>query len=203
LQPLIDGTAPANYPPALGAALSVALAAEKNLRCTVMMPYGDGLERFAMWYRQLWAESLGKDGKGTTPIRALGPVDQHSQLQLYLAGAKDKMFTLLRPPQAGFGPRMKLAPGAGESLDYLEGRYVGDLVDAEARATAATLAHNGRPVRQFILNPLSEEVMGALFMHFMLETILAAALLKVDAFDQPAVEEGKVLAQRYLSEMEP
>ena len=71
-----------------------------------MMAYADRLERFTRWYVQLWAESLGKDGKGTTPIGALGPVDQHSQLQLYIAGPRDKLFTIVTVGAAGRGPRI-------------------------------------------------------------------------------------------------
>ncbi len=80
------------------------------------------------------------------------------------------------------------------------GKTVGDLVAAEARATADTLAKNGRPVRTIHLERLDERSLGALLMHFMLETILAARLLGVDPFDQPAVEEGKLLAKRYLAD---
>ena len=81
---------PAAAPPALGAALSVGLLAERRIGTTVLMPYLDRLADFGLWYRQLWAESLGKGGAGTTPIRALGTVDQHSQLQLYLDGPADR-----------------------------------------------------------------------------------------------------------------
>ena len=82
------------------------------------MAYADRLERFSRWYVQLWAESLGKDGKGTTPLGALGPVDQHSQLQLFIAGPRDKLFTVVTVGTAGQGPRIdadlaKLARRAG------------------------------------------------------------------------------------------
>jgi glucose-6-phosphate isomerase len=79
------------------------------------------------------------------------------------------------------------------------GKTIGDLVAAEARATAETLAKNGCPVRTIHLAKLDEAAMGELLMHFMLETIIAAQLLGLDAFDQPAVEEGKVLAKKYLT----
>jgi glucose-6-phosphate isomerase len=163
------------------------------------MAYADRLERMTRWYVQLWAESLGKDGKGTTPIGALGPVDQHSQLQLYIAGPRDKLFTVVTTGVAGRGPRIdaKLAALAGEP-DFA-GKAIGDLVAAQGRATAETLAKNGCPVRTIHVDRLDEASLGELLMHFMLETIVAARLLGVDAFDQPAVEEGKVLAKRYLA----
>jgi glucose-6-phosphate isomerase len=148
---------------------------------------------------QLWAESLGKDGHGTTPIGVLGPVDQHSQLQLFIAGPRDKLFTIVTVGAAGGGPRLdgQLATLSGEPK--FAGKTIGDLVAAQGRATAETLAKHGCPVRTIHIERLSEENLGALLMHFMLETIIAAHLLGVDAFDQPAVEEGKVLAKQYLS----
>jgi glucose-6-phosphate isomerase len=199
LAPVLAKKPPAEVPAALGAALSVALAESKGKSISVLMAYADRLERFTHWYVQLWAESLGKNGKGTTPVAALGPVDQHSQVQLYLGGPRDKLFSVISVASAGLGPRIDsdLAKLAGEPS--FGGKTVGDLVAAEARATAETLAKNGCPVRTIHLARLDEESIGELLMHFMLETIIAAHLLGVDAFDQPAVEEGKVLAKKYLT----
>jgi glucose-6-phosphate isomerase len=185
-------------PPAAGAALAAA-AARAGLGQTVLMPYIDRLDTFGLWFRQLWAESLGKDGHGTTPIRALGTVDQHSQLQLYLAGPPDKLFTLITAPSAGVGRPVERTLVDDARLSYLVGHTLGDLLDAEARATFETLVRNRRPTRRIALERLDAEALGALFMHFMLETILTARLWGVDPFDQPAVEEGKVLARQYLA----
>ena len=91
-------------------ALSVGLAREHGINIAVLMPYVDRLNTFAFWYRQIWAESLGKDGQGTTPAVALGTVDQHSQVQLYLGGPADKLFTFLIQDTAGQGPVLR--PGA-------------------------------------------------------------------------------------------
>ena len=170
---------------------------------SVLMTYEDRLAPFGLWYRQLWAESLGKDGTGTTPVRATGTSDHHSQLQLYLAGPRDKMFTLVMPGCRGHGPRMDAGLAEEAGTDSLAGRAMGDLLDAAARATAETLARNGRPVRLMRLNAVDEASLGALLMHFMLETIIAADLLGVNAFDQPAVEEGKLLTREYLREAAP
>lgn len=199
LQPILGKAAPENVPSAVGAALSVA-AGRVGKNITVMMGYADRLERATAWWVQLWSESLGKDGAGTTPVRALGPVDQHSQLQLHLGGPKDKLFTVVTVDVAGEGPKLDkaLAERAGEPV--FAGRTVGDLVAAQGRATADTLARNGRAVRTIHLDALDERTLGAFLMHFMLETIIAAHLLGIDAFDQPAVEEGKILAKRYLGE---
>ncbi|MEE9210370.1 MAG: glucose-6-phosphate isomerase [Kiloniellales bacterium] len=186
--------------PAVGAAIAIGLLQERRITQSVLITYQDRLAQLGLWYRQLWAESLGKDGAGMTPIRALGTADHHSQLQLYLAGPRDKMFTLVMPMTAGQGPPMSAALAAAAGTESLAGRPLGDVLDAAARATAETLARNGRPVRQFRLEALDEAALGAVQMHFMLETIIAADLLGVNAFDQPAVEEGKLLARRYLDE---
>lgn len=191
---------PAEVPPALGAALAVAFAERRGVGVTVLMPYVDRLAAFGLWFRQLWAESLGKDGKGTTPVRAVGAIDQHSQLQLYLDGPHDKLFTLMTLEQAGEGPLLHADLAGDPELSYLAGHRMGDLLAAEQRATTMTLARNGRPTRLIRMQRLDEPVLGALFMHFMLETIIAADLLGVDPFDQPAVEQGKVLARQYLGD---
>ncbi|MFZ5931312.1 MAG: glucose-6-phosphate isomerase [Pseudomonadota bacterium] len=198
LAPVLAGATAADVPAAVGAALTIACENTLGARNQVVMPYGDRLERFAMWHRQLWAESLGKDGKGTTPIAALGPVDQHSQLQLYLGGPRDKLYTILTQGLAGKGPRIV---SADPELAYLNGRTVGDLADAEQRATIDTLIANTRPARTLNVPVPDAHTIGALFMHFMLETIIAAHILGVDPFDQPAVEQGKLLAKKYLQDM--
>jgi glucose-6-phosphate isomerase len=197
--PVRAGRPATETPAALGAALSVAAALEGK-GITAVKAYADRLERFTRWWVQLWAESLGKDGKGSQPVAAIGPVDQHSQLQLYLAGPSDKLFTVITTGVAGHGPVIdaKLAKRAGEP-DFA-GKRIGDLVAAQARATADTLARNGRPIRHIHVETLNERAMGELLMHFMLETILSGYALGVDPFDQPAVEEGKILAKQYLAE---
>jgi glucose-6-phosphate isomerase len=192
---------PARSPAAIGAALNIALAEKRGVTQTVVMPYIDRLAPFGLWFRQLWAESLGKDGKGTTPIRAQGAVDQHSQLQLYLSGPADKLYTVIMGEARGVGPRYAREQLGDKALDWLAGRTLGDLLDVSQRATAETLARNGRPVRVIHVPSLDERSLGALMMHYMLETIIAADLLGIDPFDQPAVEEGKKLARQYLAEM--
>ena len=201
LDAALNAATPRDSAPALGAAISVGLSEQHGIGTTVILPYVDRLAHFGLWFRQLWAESLGKDGKGTTPIRAMGTVDQHSQLQLYLAGPADKMFTLVTSDVAGTGPIVPRDLASDPSLAYLTGKRMGDLMDAEQRATEQSLIRNGRPTRRFHITRLDEKTLGGLLMHFMLETIIAADLFGVNAFDQPAVEEGKVIARQYLGEM--
>jgi glucose-6-phosphate isomerase len=195
---LMDEGEPAAFAPAVGASVQVGLAKERGIKATVMLPYSDRLARFSAWFVQLWGESLGKSGEGTTPVAALGPVDQHSQLQLYLDGAPQHLITVLRPACAGTGPR--IAPDLAKiaHADYLAGKSAGDLVAAQQRAIPEALIAAGRPVRTIDIAKLDEAAIGALMMHFMLETILAADLLGVNPFDQPAVEAGKVLTRKYL-----
>ncbi len=185
--------------PAIGASLSLAFM-NKGFNITVMMPYVERLSAFATWYRQIWAESLGKDGKGTTPIRALGSLDQHSQLQLYLAGPKDKFFTMIGQESKGIGQKISCNLSVDKEFGYLKNRTVGDVSSALRQATAETLVNNGCPLRLFKIKSLDEEVLGALCMHFILETIITAEILGMNAFDQPAVEEGKRFARSILEE---
>ena len=192
LRQMLNGPPPA----ASGAALHHALGARE----TVLWCYADALKTFGAWWRQLWAESLGKNGKGSTPVAALGPVDQHSQLQLFLDGPGGALFTILTTDTKHAGPEIPRARAEAFGLDYLSGKTMGDLVAAEARATAEALCARGRPVRRMHIPHIDERGLGALFMHFMLETIIMGKLMGVDPFGQPAVEEGKVLARRYLKE---
>jgi len=165
---------------------------------SIIMPYIDSLGNFALWFRQLLAESIGKNGKGLTPVNALGTVDQHSQLQLYLDGPKDKIFTIIS---------RKLKNQNHKKLDcsFQEGRFsllhqksLEEILHAEMKATCETMNKNGLPVRVLELNAIDEESIGELSIFYFIETIFLCKFLKVNPFDQPAVEEGKVLTKSYL-----
>jgi glucose-6-phosphate isomerase len=202
VQQLTVATMPEDHPAAVGAATAIGLAKDRGITNAVLMPYSDRLKRFGAWYAQLWAESLGKGGEGTTPIAALGPVDQHSQLQLFMDGPPVHFITVLRitgdhGEDDGLTIPPSLAAEAGAS--YLGGRTIGQLVRAQQKAIVDALAEAGRPVRTIDVDRLDERTLGALMMHFMIETILAADLLNVDPFDQPAVELGKRLTRQHLA----
>ena len=199
LERTLDTTSSDPNPAAIGAAIAMGLAHYRGTNMSVLMPYGDALDPFAAWYCQLWAESLGKDGQGTTPVRALGPADQHSQLQLYLDGPRDKMFTIIGAAVEGTGSVLPAAEAGKETIAYLNGASIGDVVNAQQKATVDTLIGHGRPTRVIRLAQVNEGAMGALFMHFMLETIIAAQMLNVNAFDQPVVEDGKARMRTYLT----
>ena len=169
---------------------------------TVLMPYIDRLSIFSSWYCQLWAESLGKNGKGTTPISALGTVDQHSQLQLYLDGPNDKLFTLITMAHNDVSLfKVHADHYTHSSVTILQQKTMGQLLMAEQQATIDTLTRCHAVTRTMTLPYLNESVMGALMMHFVLETLATAHLMGVNAFDQPAVEDGKILTRQYLSQM--
>lgn len=183
---------------AQGAALSVA-AADVGLSQSILWPYSDRLWLLAMWWRQLWGESLGKHGRGTTPVASLGPVDQHSQLQLYLEGPADKLFTFIDAPYETQDARLGAKWAREHNLDLYAGHSLGEVSRAELQASAQVLANKGRPVRMLrLVADLDERAMGSLMMHFTLETLIAAKLWDVDPFGQPAVEEGKRLTREYL-----
>ena len=199
IQEMVSATSVTKCAPAMGAVLNVALAKENNVNATILMPYLDRLSYFGAWFQQLWAESLGKNNQCTTPIRALGTVDQHSQLQLYLEGPKDKFFTLIMAEQKNKGGMIPVDITDDPELSFITGKRMGDLMAAEQQATAMTLIKNKCPTRILHIESLNEKSLGALLMHFMLETIIAAELMGVNAFDQPAVEESKALVKKILS----
>lgn len=179
------------------AALNLALI-EKGSNIHVLMHYADRLMGLATWYRQCWAESLGKDGKGCTMIPSRGATDQHGQLQLYLEGPKDKFFTAIIVDAHGKGGSLNL-DSADDRLSYLSNHTLGDLVMAEQQGTNVTLTAYGCPLRTLHFPVLDATRFGALLMHMMLEIMFTAHMLKVNAFDQPAVEASKKRALAYLS----
>ncbi|MDQ7052017.1 MAG: hypothetical protein Q9P14_03645 [candidate division KSB1 bacterium] len=172
----------------------------------VMMPYADCLYDLADWFRQLWAESLGKardlNGRevqvGQTPIKALGAVDQHSQVQLYIEGPNDKLFTFLRVEQ--FRREVKIAPnfGAYRSYGYLGGKSLNQLLNVEQQATAEALAAHQRPNLTLVFPKVTPGVLGQFFFMLEVATAFSGGLYHIDPFDQPGVEHGKKLTYRMM-----
>ena len=153
-----------------------------------MMPYAESLETYAEWFAQLWAESLGKDGLGQTPVRALGATDQQSQRQLYRAGPRDKLVTFVTPRER----EDRTIPETGvEDLAYLGGTGLGELLEAEFEATEASLAAAGRPNVRIELERVDEYELGGLLYGMEAACVLAGELYGVNAFNQPAVEWAK------------
>jgi glucose-6-phosphate isomerase len=188
-------------PPALWAALHWAADTWLGARLHVLMPYTDRLREFAEWYRQLWAESLGKrvDRRGQpvflgpTPVGAVGATDQHSQVQLFMEGPFDKAVTFLAVDDLGTDITIPSRPDLPPDLAYLSGHTLGELLHAEYEATSAALARMGRMNCTLRLPDLSAATIGELIMFFQLATGYAGAWYGVDPFDQPGVELGKQL----------
>jgi len=170
-----------------------------NYLSNVMMTYSDGLNYFGKWYLQLWAESIGKNNKGVTPLHAIGTTDQHSQLQLYLDGPKDKFFTFIKSNYKNKGLKIDLETMKEESVNYLINKTMGDLMHAEQDATIDTFKLNYFKFREILLEEINEESIGSLMAESIIETIAACIYFDVDPFDQPAVEQGKILTKKYLS----
>ncbi|HJR17474.1 MAG TPA: hypothetical protein VJ808_11520, partial [Gemmatimonadales bacterium] len=201
-------------PAALYAALHWDADTNLGARVHVMMPYTDRLRELAEWYRQLWAESLGKrvdrDGKvvnvGPTPVGAVGATDQHSQVQLFMEGPFDKVITFLTVDDLGVD--VSIPGSTGESaqsgrrvspdLEYLQGRTLGELLRAEYHATSAALAQMGRMSCTLSLPDLTAVTIGETIMFFQIATGYAGAWYGIDPFDQPGVELGKRLTYAAL-----
>ncbi len=188
-------------PAALWAALHWAADATLGARMHVLMPYTDRLREFAEWFRQLWAESLGKakDRRGQevhtgpTPLGAVGPTDQHSQVQLFMEGPYDKVVTFLQLDHFSEDITIPALPDLPADLAYLPGHTLVELLHAECQATAAALSRMGRMNCSLHLPELSAAALGEAIMFFQLATGYAGIWYGVDPFDQPGVELGKQL----------
>ncbi len=184
------------------------LHATRGRTISVVMPYADNLRFIVNWFRQLWAESLGKidDGgthKGLTPTEAHGVTDQHSQLQLLLEGPDDKLITFLTDPGFRFmGRRVPLRFQHIPAVKPLAGHTIGELFLSELKATRTTLSRRGRPNRTLALLERDAYAIGELIILLEMETVVVAELMGIDAFNQPAVEESKVLTREYLSDIQ-
>lgn len=193
-------------PAGLMATLLHAAHGESGASIHVLMPYSNRLRSFTSWFQQLWAESLGKANDlagntvhtGPTPLPAVGVTDQHSQVQLFMEGPRDKVVVFLTITGAAGAGGVEDLEIAGHrsgmaSVGYLGGHGLGELLDAERRATAEALRLRGRPSMTFELEALDAESLGELFMLMSIATVYAGALYGVNPMDQPGVELGKEL----------
>lgn len=169
----------------------------RGVSITAMMPYAESLEAFAEWFSQLWAESLGKDGFGQLPARALGVTDQHSQLQLYRDGPRNTVVTFVRAKETS-GPVIPPIQGCG--FDFLDGVSVSELLDAEFEATEASLAAASRPSVRVEVDSIDAENMGRLVYGMEAACIMVAELQGVNPFNQPGVEWGKEATKSILGD---
>jgi glucose-6-phosphate isomerase len=168
-------------------------------RISVMMPYSYALKDLADWYRQLWAESLGKayalDGSevhiGPTPVKALGATDQHSQVQLYREGSNDKLFTFLQVNNFDKDIKIGPAPDCAPELGFLAGKDLSALLNSEKKATEYALLQSKRPCLTVIFPQVNAYTVGQFIYLYEVTTSFAGALFGINTYDQPAVELGK------------
>ena len=153
------------------------------------MPYNYYLNEFAFWFRQLWAESLGKDKLGITPIAALGPTDQHSQLQLYIEGPHDKIITFVIAEK--YKHDLRVPKTNNREAAYLGGHSFNKILNIEYKATSVSLMKNKRPNGTIYLPELNEYYLGQLFFFFEMAAVYLGELLGINVFDQPGVEHSK------------
>jgi len=186
------------------AALYYLLDTAHHKRISIMMPYVNRLRLFVDWYCQLWAESLGKyrgphnDPAGSLPVRAMGAVDQHSQLQMYLESRNDKMFTFIELMHWEHDTVIPLTPSDERSYPHLRHKTVADIIDAEFRATREVITAAAHPNMTIEISAVDSFVLGELIDLYERTTVYAGLLYGINPLDQPSVEKGKEIAIRYL-----
>lgn len=167
----------------------------KNGICeSVVMPYIDKLKYLTEWYRQIFAESLGKDEYGITPVDAMGTVDQHSQLQLYIDGPKNKFYTFILREKSE--KSLKITKSYNKGFDYLLNMSLDDITEIESSTTIEILKQRNVPIRVITFSDLNERSLSQLMMQYMLETVIVGKLNNINPFGQPGVEERKILAKK-------
>jgi len=169
----------------------------KKIKSIVLLNYAPQMNEFLYWCQQLMAESLGKRGKGLLPIVSAAPRDHHSLLQLYLDGPRDKLFYIF---SINLDKKMKIKNNLfGKDFKFVENKELSEVVLSQKKALIKVLKKKNIPFREFKIKKISEETLGELFSYFMIETALLGKFIGTDPFDQPAVEEVKILTKKYLS----
>jgi glucose-6-phosphate isomerase len=189
---------------ALHSACLMKCALDKGCSMSVMMPYSDKLRYIADWYAQLWGESLGKiritdndtEYVGQTPVKALGVTDQHSQLQLYAQGPFDKVITFITVQD--FGTDISIPSTDIKGLEFLGGHTLGQLINTEQTATQMALSNEGRLTATITLPKIDEYHLGQLIYFFQMQTAYMGAIMDINPYDQPGVEEGKNITYKLL-----
>lgn len=182
--------------PAWKTAVWAAALAESGYSQLIFFMYMPQWAAFKDWFAQLWAESLGKDGKGTMPLPAVGVTDQHSLQQMFLDGPKDKGCLLVTSPGLPLGPAFP--DTVPEKWRWLRGKRFGELMEAECLGSSAALAHAGVPLLRICPDNAGARCAGELMGLCMATTLLTGWLMDLNPLDQPAVELGKRLAYARL-----
>ena len=168
----------------------------KNAKILVFFNYVPELNNFLYWSQQLFAESLGKNKKGFIPVISNAPKDHHSLLQLYLDGPKDKVFYIISSSKRG---NLKTKSDFfNDNVQYLRKKKYNNIKDSQKNAFLRVLKNKKIPFREINIQKFNEDTIGKLFLQFIMETIFLGKLINVNPFDQPAVEEVKVLTKKFL-----
>ena len=169
----------------------------KKFNNLIFLNYIPQLEKFLYWCQQLIAESLGKNKLGFLPVVSNVPKDHHSLLQLYLDGPKDKLFTIF-----SYEGKLKKKTKFNKFIkeeNFLNKKSLSEIKIAQKNALIKVLKKKDIPFREFKFKKIDETILGELFSYFIVETVLIGKLLKIDPFNQPAVEEVKILTKKFLS----
>jgi len=186
-------------PAYMNAVIHYHLHTRKGVNIAVLMPYSNALSTIADWYRQLLAESLGKQyalsGEivyaGQTPVKATGVIDQHSQVQLYREGPFDKLITILSVDNLKNFLNIPALYQEYDGISYLGGHTINELLNAEKKATVLALIKSGRPVIEITVPEINPYTLGQLLFFYEVQTIFGGYLYNVNSLDQPGVEAGK------------
>ncbi len=169
---------------------------ETSMHINTVLCYHDELKFFLEWYKQLWSESIGKNSKGPAVLSAIGPLDQHSGLQLYLAGPKDKFFTLIHIDKSDtLTCDLSITPYFPDCLDH---KSIANVIRAAYQATYESLSSQ-HPCRSIEFSRYDAMNLGQLMSQMIIETILSCRYSAVNPYDQPAVEQGKKRIKELLS----
>jgi glucose-6-phosphate isomerase len=166
----------------INSASSIYTFNQMGIKNSVILNYDTRLNDLCTWHQQLVGESLGKKGKGIMPIVSICPKDNHSLLQLYLDGPKDKFFTFF-----------------SSASNKNKKQKQKSIIDAQCEATKNIFKKNKIPFRHFIFSKGDEAELGSIFTFFILETIILSRLMNVNPYDQPAVEQVKIETKKFLS----
>ena len=169
---------------------------QKKINNIIFLNYAPQLEYFLFWCQQLIAESLGKNKKGFLPVVSNTPRDHHSLLQLYLDGPQDKLFQIF-----SLDENFKININSKKLLNkltYLKNKSLSDIRLAQKEALIKTLIKKKIPFREFRIRKINEETLGELFSYFILETSIIGKITNINPFDQPAVEQVKLLTKSIL-----
>jgi glucose-6-phosphate isomerase len=168
----------------------------KDISSIIFFNYSSKLNNLAFWCQQLLAESLGKKNKGILPVLSKAPKDHHSLLQLYLDGPRDKIFYVFSEKKKN---DKKIRNYFNDTFNYISNKNIHEIIESQKNAFLESLKKKKIPYKEIIINKLNEETLGEFFSYFILETASIGKSISINPFNQPAVEEVKILTKKNLT----